>query len=267
MAILSVKNLNVTLNGHHILDDVTFEIERGEIVAVIGPNGSGKTTLLKAILGLIPSSGVISLFGTAPALIQKVGGKIGYVPQRLEFDRTMPVTVEELLLIHAAPGNEPQKIREALSLAEAQHLLKKRLGVLSGGEFQRVLLALALLNDPEVLFLDEPVASIDIEGSNEIYALLRELREKKQITVILVSHDVDVVYHYATRVLCINHQLLCQGVPHETLTPETLEKLYGGQHALYAHKEKQPRTRASGTVRGLPRTRDFVTVRGKHHHA
>jgi zinc transport system ATP-binding protein len=238
MAVLSVKNLHVTLNEHHILDDVSFEVEKGQIAAVIGPNGSGKTTLLKAILGLIPYSGAISILGADPAAIQKISGKIGYVPQRLEFDRTMPVTVEELLSIHASKKNIG-RIHEALSLAHAEQLLKKPVRILSGGEFQRVLLTLALLNDPEVLFLDEPVASIDIEGSSEIYALLQELKDKKKLTIILVSHDVDIVFHYATTVLCINHQLLCRGVPHEALTPETLKKLYGGQHALYAHKEKR----------------------------
>lgn len=237
MNILSVKNLNVILNKHHILKDITFDIKKGEIAAIIGPNGSGKTTLLKAILGFIPYSGEISLLGAAPSSIQKISGKIGYVPQRLEFDRAMPMSVSELLLIHSLRAEE-ENIRRVLSLANAEHLLKSSLGVLSGGEFQRVLLALALLNKPEILFLDEPVASIDIEGSGEIYALLKELHEKEKITVVLVSHDVDVVYHYATTVFCVNHQLVCQGSPREALTTETLEELYG-HHTLYAHEEKR----------------------------
>ena len=114
--------------------------------------------------------------------------------------------------------------------------------MLSGGEFQRVLLALALLNNPEVLFLDEPAASVDIEGAGELYVLLQRLQKEKKITIVLVSHDVDVVYRYATEVLCINHRIICKGTPQDALTPETMEKLYGGQQSLYAHrghKEKQ----------------------------
>jgi zinc transport system ATP-binding protein len=238
MSVLAVKDLRVVLNEHCVLEDVTFEVDEGEIAAVVGPNGSGKTTLLKAILGLVPYYGTISVLGAAPDDRRALADRIGYVPQRLEFDRTMPVTVEELLAIHLR-GRDRKRIREALDLAHAGHLLKKMLGVLSGGEFQRVLLALALLNRPKVLLLDEPAASVDIEGAGEIYALLKDLREKERITIVLVSHDVDVVFQYATAVLCINHRLTCQGVPHQALTPETLQELYGGHHALYAHGEKR----------------------------
>jgi len=185
----------------------------------------------------VPYEGTVSVLGVSPSAIQSIGKKIGYVPQRLEFDRTMPVTVEELFSIHSFEPN-PGHIRKALSLAHAEHLLSKRLGILSGGEFQRVLLALALLGGPRMLFLDEPVASIDIEGSGEIYSLLKELQKNEKITILLVSHDVDIVYTYATTVLCVNHRLVCSGAPHETLTPDTLKMLYGGHHALYAHKEK-----------------------------
>ncbi|MCI0532678.1 metal ABC transporter ATP-binding protein [bacterium] len=245
MSVLSVENLHVTLNGHNVLKGVSFEIGKGEIAAIIGPNGSGKTTLLKAALGLIPYSGNISLLGMPPSSIKKISGKIGYVPQRLDFDRTMPVTVSELLSIHNK-SHETEESRgktdimnRTLSLARTEHLLKKRLGVLSGGEFQRVLLSLALLNRPEVLFLDEPVASVDIEGAGEMYALLKELREREGITVVLVSHDVDIVFRYATTVLCINHELICHGAPHAAMTRENLEKLYGREYDLYAHKEKR----------------------------
>lgn len=237
MAVVSAKNVSVTLNNQHILDKVSFDVERGEVVAIIGPNGSGKTTLLKAILGLVPFEGEISVLGVPPSSLRSVSPKIGYVPQRLEFDRTMPVTVEELLAIHF---NDQKQKAEAYGVVEAvgaSGLLKRRIGVLSGGELQRVLLALALLNGPEILFLDEPASGVDIEGTKEFYSLIHELREEKHITVFLVSHEVDVVFRHATTVLCINHQLLCRGTPQVALTHQTLERLYGAEHATYTHKE------------------------------
>lgn len=237
MAIISVHNLHVTLNRHHILDGLSFDIEKGDIAAIIGPNGSGKTTLLKTILGLVPYQGEIQILGKLPRELAEIASNIGYVPQRLEFDRSMPITVEELLRIHFSAGNFLPK--DTLALIGVDTLLHRLLGALSGGEFQRVLLSLALLNDPEILFLDEPVASIDIEGAAEIYTLLETLTKEKGITVLLVSHDVDIVYRYANKVLCVNHQLLCKGAPHEALTKEVIERLYGGNQALYVHKEKR----------------------------
>lgn len=238
MKAISARNLHVTLGDHHILDGLSFDVDKGDIVAIIGPNGSGKTTLLKAALGLVPYQGELLVLGKKPRELTDIVSKIGYVPQRLDFDRTMPVIVEELLQIHLSAGRALPK--NTLELTGVDALLSKGIGSLSGGEFQRVLLALALLNEPELLFLDEPVASIDIEGAAEIYQLIAKIRKEKEITVILVSHDVDVVYSHATTVLCINHQLLCRGAPHEALTHETLKKLYGGEHhALYEHKEKR----------------------------
>ena len=237
MPLISVRNLAVTLNNHRVLDGVAFDVDAGDIVAIIGPNGSGKTTLLRAMLGLVPYTGEVSVLGLAPGRRPSLSSKIGYVPQRLEFDRTMPVTVRELLSIFLAKGRTPD--RPMLRLVGVETLLDRMVGILSGGEFQRVLLALALLNRPEILFLDEPASSIDIEGAQEMYNLIEALRKEKGITVLLVSHDVDVVYRYATKVLCVNHRLLCHGAPRETLTKEVMEKLYGGPQALYEHGEKR----------------------------
>ena len=237
MTIIAVRDLNITLNNHHILNGLSFDIEKGDIAAIIGPNGSGKTTLIKAMLGLISYQGEIKIMDKSPRELSAIASKVGYVPQRLDFDRTMPVTVEELLKIHLATTNSlPQDI---LTLMGVNTLLSKSLGSLSGGEFQRVLLGLALLNRPELLFLDEPVASIDMEGAIEVYQLIAKLKKEKEITVVLVSHDVDVVYRYANTVLCVNHKLLCQGVPEKALTEEVMEKLYGSHQALYEHKEKR----------------------------
>ncbi len=236
---VSVKNLTVVLNNHRVLSDVSFDVAHGGITAVVGPNGSGKTTLVKAILGLISYTGEITVLGKSPAGLSRVAHRIGYVPQHLDFDRTMPVTVEELLGAHLLDRNKKSGIREALDAVHANELRQRMIGVLSGGEFQRVLLALALLNKPEILFLDEPAAGVDVEGSAEFYGLLRDLRETRGITVVMVSHDIDVVFRHATMVLCINHALICQGTPHDTLTAETMSRLYGAEQALYPHKEKQ----------------------------
>ena len=236
--IITAQNLRVTLSGHRILDDLSFEVTRGETVAIIGPNGAGKTTLLKALLGFIPFEGTISVLGYAPNALRAIPTKIGYVPQRLEFDRTMPVTVKELLSIHLLQHDQ-SRIEVVLSLVGAQALTDRRLGVLSGGEFQRVLVALALLNEPEILFLDEPAAGIDVEGADEVYKIIKGLQQSQGLTILLVSHDVDVVFRYATNVLCINHRLVCSGVPLEALTKETLEQLYGSHNTMYAHNEKR----------------------------
>lgn len=238
--IISVKNLNVVLNGHRILADVSFDIPAGSIAAIVGPNGSGKTTLMKAMLGLIPYHGESMVLGVSSSVVsRRVADRIGYVPQHLDFDRTMPVTVAELLDVHLHDRSRKDAAETALSLVDASDLMPKMIGVLSGGEFQRVLLALALLNNPDILFLDEPSAGVDIEGAGEFYARLQDLRAQRNITIVMVSHDMDVVFRHATIVLCINHALICQGAPHATLTPDTMKHLYGPEHALYPHKEKR----------------------------
>ncbi len=237
MPIISARNVDVTLNNHHVLEHITFDIEPGEIVAIIGPNGSGKTTLLKALLGLVPYVGEITIAGYSPARLRAVSSKIGYVPQRLEFDRTMPITVRELFAIHLRKGARIPI--QTLEVVGVDRLLERNLGVLSGGEFQRVLLALALLNDPEILFLDEPAASVDIEGAAEIYQLITTLRKERLLTILMVSHDVDVVFRYADKVLCVNHRLLCKGAPQDALTAKVMEELYGGYQTPYHHNEKR----------------------------
>ena len=236
MPIISGEKINVTLNNHHILHDVSFSIELGEVVAIIGPNGSGKTTLVKAILGLTPFTGKISILDESPSRIGHIASRIGYVPQRLDFDRTMPITVKELMSIHTLHKNE-KHAKEALQTLDASHLYHKTIGVLSGGEFQRVLLAMALQNHPEILFLDEPTASIDVDGANEVYELLEDVRKTDKMTIVLVSHDIDVVFKHSDKVLCLNHKIVSAGTPKETMTPALIEKLYGSEHAPFIHTD------------------------------
>jgi ABC-type Mn2+/Zn2+ transport system ATPase subunit len=239
MPVLEVENLTVQLDGSVILEEITLSVEQGEMVALIGPNGAGKTTLLKAVLGLLPvQRGVVRLFGRPLQELGQERARLGYVPQRLEIDRAIPVTVQELLAI-----NTPRALyrldtaRCALAEVDAERLLPRRVGELSGGELQRVLIAMNLLRDPLLLFLDEPATGIDREGERLFYDVIEHLRTDRRMAVVMVSHDISVVYRYASRVLCINRRLMCQGKPGDILNDDTLERLYGHATAVYEHRD------------------------------
>jgi zinc transport system ATP-binding protein len=236
LALLEVENLTVQLGGNVIVEDVSLEVETGEIVATIGPNGAGKTTLLKAILGLIPSRGEVRVLGKALRSLGAERARLGYVPQRHDLDRAIPVTVEEYIGINTPSRYfSRDKLLAAVQEVDAERLLSRRIGQLSGGELQRVMLALNLLHDPQVLFLDEPATGIDREGERLFYDVLENLRRERSMGVLMVSHDFSVVYRYASRVLCLNRKLICQGAPKEILNDETLERLYGHAAAVYEH--------------------------------
>ena len=236
---LEVSELTVQLGESLILEDLTLSVEAGEMVALIGPNGAGKTTLLKAVLGLLPiQSGTVRLFGKPLQQLGAERDRIGYVPQRLDLDRSIPVTVQEMLGI-----NTPKRYftREAalrvLREVDAERLLSRQLGALSGGELQRVLIGMNLLRDPTILFLDEPATGIDREGERLFYDVIEGLRSDRKMTVMMVSHDISVVYRYASRVICINRRLMCQGTPGDILNDATLEHLYGHAAAHYEHHD------------------------------
>ena len=232
--ILKVENLNVAFDGNKILEDLSFEIKKGDITAVIGPNGAGKTVLFRSLLGLLPYSGKISW---------QEGIKLGYVPQRFTVDRHMPLSVKEFLSYKGSKS----KIIEVLKWVGFQtkdehhlihHLLNLPLGVLSGGELQKVLIAFALLGNPKVLLFDEPTTGVDIGGEETIYNLLKKLRNEHDLTVIFISHDIHVVYQYANNVLCLNKEKICFGPPHQALNADELKKLYGPEVAVYEHSHK-----------------------------
>lgn len=226
--ILEVENLNVSLGGFSILENLAFDVEEGDALTIIGPNGSGKTVLLKTLLDLIPHEGKISW---------KKGTKMGYLPQALFFDQTLPLTLKEFLMskINVSKSN-PTELGEVLSLVRLpKNSLDASLGKLSGGQFQRALIAFALIGNPNVLLLDEPTASIDPPSEEQIYETIHNLQDTKDLTVIIVSHDLSLVYRYATKVLCLNKQQICFGSPEETLTTKKLEELYGAPHKFYHH--------------------------------
>lgn len=239
MAILEVENLTVAYGRSVIVEDVSLAMEQGEMVALIGPNGAGKTTLLRAVLGLIPiRSGTVRLFGKPLAKLGEERAWIGYVPQRLELDRTIPITVQEFMQINT-PSRflSRDSVQRALREVDGERLLHRQVGELSGGELQRMLIAANLIHEPRLMFLDEPATGIDQEGEQRFYDVLDRLRETRKMAVIMVSHDISVVYSYASRVLCINRRLMCQGPPREILNEETLEQLYGHAASIYRHHD------------------------------
>lgn len=238
-AFLEVKNLHVTVGGASILEDVTFSVEKGSVTAIIGPNGAGKSVLFRALLGLLPHEGEIS-WGSAP--------RIGYVPQRLPVDAQFPMTVSEFFLLkmrtplwrHAAEAHG--RIHASLKEVGMAHKIHDRIGALSFGEFQRVLIAYALFENPTVLLFDEPTTGIDVGAETTVYELLRKIADSRDLTLLLISHDLNVIYEFADQVICLNREMLCCGVPQKVLTPEALEGLYHGEAAFYAHEHEKQRT-------------------------
>ncbi len=222
--ILAVKNLSVSFHKESVLFDISFSLEKGMALAIVGPNGAGKTVLFRALLGLVPYQGEI---------FWQDDVKIGYVPQKLSIERTLPLSVREFLRFRGA-GSEIAEAFKAVGIQD-DSILERSLGALSGGELQRVLVAWAIMGNPDVLLFDEPVAGIDLGGEETIYNLLSRLHEEKGLTILLISHDLDVVYRYADQVLCLNKKLVCFGKPEEMLNFESLTKLYG-ESALFHHK-------------------------------
>lgn len=233
--ILTVTQLKVEFDNHIILDDVSFEVIRDDTLAIIGPNGAGKSVLFRALLGLIPYTGKIEWAKDA---------KIGYVPQKLAVAKDLPLTVIEFL--HFKEKNQI-KIYEVIKsvgfLEQAEHLhndkrvLSTLLGDLSGGELQRVLIAYALLGTPNVLLFDEPTAGVDVTGEETIYDLIHKLQAEEDLTIMFISHELQVVNHYANNVLCLNKEKISFGPPIEVVNKENLAKLYGEEVHLHKHLE------------------------------
>jgi len=223
--ILSVKDLNVRLNGEEILLDLTFDVYDGEVLAILGPNGAGKTTLLKALLGIVPHEGIVKW---------REGVKVGYVPQRLPFIKDLPLSVKEFFQLVNASKGETIEILKSIGLGE--EILGKKIGDLSSGQFQRILIGWALASNPNVLLFDEPLAGIDIGGQESVYNLLEKLKGDRNLTILFVTHELSIVYRLADRVLCLNKRMLCTGAPREMLTPEAISNLYASPVKFYQHK-------------------------------
>ena len=224
--VLKVENLNVELGGERILENLSFEVKEGEVLTILGPNGAGKTVLLKTLLGLLPYKGKIEW---------TPGIKIGYVPQRLPFIKDIPMSVWEFFKLKEASEKETKEIFNSIGLKE--DILEKKIGDLSSGQFQRILIGWALILNPQILLFDEPTTGIDISGQESIYNLLEKLRKEKNLTILLVTHDLSIVYKLATNCLCSNKKMLCYSTPKE-LTSERLSQLYGGEIKFYQHSHE-----------------------------
>lgn len=232
--LLSVANLNITYGSRVVIHDLSFEVREGDCVAIIGPNGAGKTVLLRALLHVIPYEGEIRWGREA---------RLGYVPQKIAADRQLPFSARNLLAAKAGflklPSAELEQVSTEIGLTN--ELLDTSIGTLSGGQFQKMLIAFALLGRPNVLLFDEPTASLDELTEERIYELLHSLQKDKGMTVLLVSHDLSVVYRYANMVLCLSKGKPCMGPPKQILTPAMLQELYATPPQFYQHIREHER--------------------------
>ncbi len=230
MSLISAKDLGIRLGGNTILHRVTLTINAGEIVTVVGPNGSGKSTLLRALIGAIgPSQGSVS---------HQKDLRIGYVPQKLHIDPTMPLTARRFLSLPTPVSDEDAQ--SALAMAGAADAGPKQMSSLSGGQFQRVLLARALLGRPELLILDEATQGLDQPGSASFYRQIEAVRQAQGCAVLMVSHELHVVMAASDRVICLNGHVCCEGAPHQVASAPEYRALFGtgtqGALALYRHE-------------------------------
>ncbi len=222
--VLKVENLSLIIDEKKILTDISFEIKPEEVLAIIGPNGSGKSMLLKTLVGInIPTSGTITW---APET------KVGYLPQRFQVDHYLPMTIEEFLSLKKNPKYSLSEVFSLIKIEKGWR--KKNLAHLSSGQLQKILLAWAILDKPEILLFDEPMENVDIAGQESIYRLLHELQETLHVALIIVSHDLNLVYRYADQVLCLNQKMLCYGAPYEALTEQKIKELFD-THTLFHH--------------------------------
>jgi zinc transport system ATP-binding protein len=226
--LLEVKELKVELDGSPVLSDLDFTVEEGEFLTILGPNGSGKTVLVKSLLGLVPHKGNLT-WHTKPTT--------GYLPQGLNqmSVRDLPLTVKDFFSLKKVKGEQAIDYLTLVGLDGS--IMDKGAGHLSGGEFQRMLVAWVLSSRPNVLFLDEPTTAVDIAGGETIYTLLKDIWRKQNLTIFNVTHDLNIVYAYSTHVLCLSrfgHR--CYGVPKEILTPDVLNDIYGKDIKFYSHQ-------------------------------
>ena len=230
MILIEVEDLSVSYGARTVLSRVSMRVDAGEIVTIVGPNGSGKTSLLRAIIGAVkPAQGHVS---------KGEGVKIGYVPQKLHIDGTLPITVTRFLKLPNGATNT--EIVNALKQAGVPDLAKAQLSQLSGGQFQRVLLARALIGTPDLLLLDEATQGLDQRGSASFYQQIEQVRQDTGCAVLMISHELHVVMSASDRVICLNGHVCCQGTPAVVASAPEYRALFGtgtgGALALYRHE-------------------------------
>jgi zinc transport system ATP-binding protein len=227
--ILQVNDLAIRFGRNQVFSGLSFAVPEGAALAIVGPNGSGKTVLLRALIGAIAYEGVLRW---APDV------RLGYVPQKLDIARDAPITGYDFLRAKAAlSGTSEADARQMLTVVGLPvEVGKQPIGALSGGQFQRLLVAFALVGTPNVLLLDEPTAGVDEPGQERLNELIHRLQQDRGLTVFLISHDLSVVYRHATNVLCLGRERHWFGPPKEILTPERLRDIYGTPVAFHVHE-------------------------------
>lgn len=230
MSLISIDHISVGYGANTVLRNVSLSIEPGEIVTIVGPNGSGKTTLLRALIGaVVPASGNIR---------RKPDLRIGYVPQKLHIDPTLPITVERFLQLPG--GHSKADCAHALIGAGVPDLSQRQMSGLSGGQFQRVLLARALIDTPDLLLLDEATQGLDQPGSAAFYRQIEQVRQRTGCAVLMISHELHVVMSASDRVVCLNGHVCCEGTPEIVSAAPEYRALFGsgtgGALALYRHE-------------------------------
>lgn len=243
--LLEVTDVDFTIGESLLLEKINLKVSPGEILTIIGPNGAGKTTLLRVALGLLkPTTGKVSL---------QAGLTIGYMPQRLHLDPTFPLTVKRLLAL--ACNNDLGRVLPLLEEVGAAHVFESAMQNLSGGEMQRVLLARALVREPDLLVLDEPVQGVDVHGQVELYQLISRIRDQRGCAVLMVSHDLHLVMAATDQVLCLNQHICCSGTPESVTNDPAFVELFGPAAvqymAVYVHDQNHHHHRCTTCDRSI----------------
>jgi len=228
--LIKAVDISVQINGRQILNNIGIEVSRGQIITLIGPNGAGKTTLVRVLLGLLrPDRG---------SIVRQPDLRVGYMPQRLQIDSTLPITVRRFLEL--APPDDNRPIEELLQTLRIAHLAYSQLRSVSGGELQRVLLARALIRNPDLLILDEPAQGVDIAGQAELYQLISDINDSFACGILMISHDLHIVMSTTDEVVCLNHHICCHGKPEQVSNDPAYLELFGKKTveslAIYTHK-------------------------------
>ncbi len=251
MNVLEVSNVSIKYNGHLAVDRINFNVEEGDLLGIVGPNGAGKTTLFRAIIGLQNYSGTIKIFGYEDKKYHPLLPMIGYVSQKVNFEQNFPVTVQEVVSMGMVPEkkleegkallqkcgyqwnriykkleSDNKKVLEVLRTVGVESLKDRRIGELSGGELQRVFIAKALVKDPVLLILDEPVTGVDVESQTKFYNLLQKINKENKITIVWSSHDLEAISKLANRVACMNRKLFFHVHKEEFFSNKQLLKTY-----------------------------------------
>jgi len=239
--LLKVENVSFSKNNKWLVKDVSLEVKQGEIVTLIGPNGSGKSTTAKIALGIHKK---------IEGKVKKFTNKIGYVPQKISIDWTLPIRVIDFMSLTKEPTSE--QINIALNLTGVEHLKNKNLGNLSGGEFQRVLIARAIASKPDLLVLDEPVQGVDFKGEIALYELIKKISEELNCGILLISHDLHVVMSATDFVVCLNGHVCCSGTPQTVAKNNEYQELFGDRAStiLSTYEHKHDHTHSpDGTIK------------------